>query len=95
MVGRIAGTGTIIARMVTIKLDGPDAPVCPLLGLLTDPRSHFTYPHSGHRCFAMKRPANADAGRQATYCLSPLFSACDRYRVVRTEPLPGSAAETT
>jgi hypothetical protein len=62
------------------ELDRLDAPVCPYLGLASDRRSHFTYPHPGHRCFATDHPATTDARRQATYCLSPGYPACDRYR---------------
>jgi hypothetical protein len=79
--------------MVTVKLDGPDAPVCPLLGLATDRRSHYSYPHLGHRCFAKGRPATTDAGRQATYCLSSGFSACDRYRAWRGPVASGRQRE--
>jgi hypothetical protein len=66
--------------MPSIELDGPDAAACPLLGLAADPRSHFTYPHPDHRCFAAKGLPTADASRQAIYCLSPGFSTCDRYQ---------------
>lgn len=69
--------------MVSIELDGLDAPACPLLGLAADRRSHFTYPHSGHRCFAKKHPATTDPRRQATYCLSPGYTACDRYQALQ------------
>jgi LysM repeat protein len=65
--------------MVSTQLDGSDAPACPLLGLAADRRSHFTYPHPGHRCFAKDRPASTDAGRQARYCLSLGYTTCDRY----------------
>ena len=58
----------------------PDPPACPLLGLAADPRSHFTYPHPGHRCFASGHPGTADAHRQTAYCLSPDFPKCDRFR---------------
>jgi hypothetical protein len=78
--GRVAtSTRGYHARMVSTELDGPDAPVCPLLGLAADRRSHFTYPHPGHRCFATEHPATTDARRQAAYCLSAGYAACDRY----------------
>ena len=66
--------------MVSTRLDGSDAPACPFLGLAADRRSHFTYPHPGHRCFAKQNAATTEARRQSTYCLSPNFTACDRYR---------------
>jgi hypothetical protein len=62
------------------NIDGFDAPACPFLGLAADRRTHFTYPHPGHRCFAAGGPATTDAQRQAAYCLSPQFITCERYR---------------
>jgi len=56
-----------------------DAPACPLLGLAADRRSHFTYPHPDHRCFATEHAAPTDAHRQSAYCLSASFDACDRF----------------
>ena len=79
--GRVTRIGGLSSRrMASIELDGRDAPACPLLGLAADPRSHFTYPHPGHRCYATKSAASADASRQATFCLGPGYTACDRYR---------------
>jgi hypothetical protein len=66
--------------MASIELTGPEPSACPLLGLATDRRSHFTYPHPEHRCFAEDRPAKTDAGRQASYCLGSDYTACDRYQ---------------
>jgi hypothetical protein len=66
--------------MATFELDGSDDAACPLLGLDADHRTHFTYPHPDHRCFAAKRPAAADARRQSTYCLTDQFTFCDRYQ---------------
>jgi hypothetical protein len=65
--------------MVSSEPEVPDSPACPLLGLAADRRTHFTYPHPGQRCFARNRPDTTDAGRQAMYCLSLDFRACDRY----------------
>jgi LysM repeat protein len=77
----------------SIELDGPDAPACPLLGLAADRRSHFMYPHPGHRCFATQHPATTDARRQATYCLSPGYTACDRYQAERRRAQVRAASE--
>jgi len=66
--------------MASIEIDVPDAPACPLLGLAADRRTHFMYPHPGHLCFATEHPATTDAGRQSRYCLSPGYTACDRYQ---------------
>jgi hypothetical protein len=76
--------------MATFELDGSDDSVCPLLGLDADHRSHFTYPHPDHRCFAAKRPATADAHRQSTYCLTDKFTVCDRY-LARQSTIKSSA----
>ena len=83
--------------MVTTEPDGLDAPACPLLGLAADRRSHFTYPHPGHRCFAKKNAATTEALLQSTYCLSPAYATCDRYRAWqrRAESSRGDGTEST
>jgi LysM repeat protein len=68
-----------MARMATIGVDEPDAAACSFLGLVDDPRSHFTYPHPAHRCFAAKRAQTTDLHRQQEFCLTTEFVACDRY----------------
>ena len=60
--------------------DLPDASACPLLGLVDDPRTRFTFPHPGHRCYAGSPPSAIAPGWQATRCLSSVFATCDRYR---------------
>lgn len=77
---RRQGLAIIINVMRGGGLDGVDGPVCPLLGMATDRRSHFTYPHPEHRCFAKERAATTDARRQIDYCISPSFSSCDRFQ---------------
>ena len=77
-------------RMGSMHSEVPDGPACPFLGLATDRRSHFTYPHPGHRCFVKERPASTDASRQAKYCLARDFAACDRY-LARKRPPPAFA----
>jgi hypothetical protein len=66
--------------MVSIEPSGLEAQVCPLLGLESDRRTRYTYPHPDHRCFAKERAATTDARRQASYCLDPAFTACDRFQ---------------
>ena len=66
--------------MATIEPSLPEPPVCPFLGLGVDRRTHYTYPHPDHRCFAKERAASTDARRQTTFCLSPDFAACDRFK---------------
>jgi hypothetical protein len=79
--------------MANFEIEEPDPPACPLLGLFADRRSHFTYPHPGHRCFAGEHPATTDARRQATYCLSLDYTACDQYEVVRRPVHAGEGPE--
>ena len=79
--------------MASIELDGSDGPACPLLGLAADRGSHFMFPHPGHRCFAREHPATTDARRQATYCLSPGYAACDRYQAQRRRALAREGSE--
>jgi hypothetical protein len=69
--------------MGSSELDWVDPPTCPFLGLAGDSRSHYTYPHPGHRCFATGRPANADAHRQTAFCVTPEYAACDRYQALQ------------
>ncbi len=65
--------------MGTLEGEIPDPPACTLLGLVDDPRSHFTYPHQAHRCFASKSAQTTDLRRQQVFCLSGEFVECDRY----------------
>jgi LysM repeat protein len=56
-----------------------DPPVCPLLGLAADPRTHFTYAHPGHRCFAKGKANNVGPDQQVKFCLTAGFTSCSRY----------------
>ena len=67
------------SRMATSDRVDQDPPACPLLGLAADHRTHFSYPHPGHRCFASGQPAPTDAAYQARFCLTAGFSSCGRY----------------
>jgi hypothetical protein len=79
-------------EMASFEFDEPAA--CPFLGLATDPRSHFTYPHPGHRCFAANRPATADARRQSAFCLNTTFPTCDRYVARRRKAGQGGSGRS-
>ena len=70
----------IIAGMADAELDRANPRACPLLGLAADRGSHFTFPHAGHRCFAVKHPDTPDSDRQSEYCLSGSFDDCHRYQ---------------
>ncbi len=60
--------------------DLPDPQFCPLLGIAADPRTHYTFPHPGHRCHATRRPGKVDLARQSSYCLSPGFANCGLFK---------------
>jgi LysM repeat protein len=74
--------------MGSSELERLDPPICPFLGLAGDNRTHYTYPHPGHRCFATGRPVSADARRQTTFCVTPGYAACDRYQAREGSPQP-------
>ena len=77
---RIAERRISLPEMATIEPYGPEPPACPFLGLGIDRRTHYTYPHPDHRCFAKDRAETTDARRQATYCLNSAFAECDRFQ---------------
>jgi hypothetical protein len=52
---------------------------CPLLGLAADHRTHYTFPHSGHRCQAGGSSTLIQPWHQAAHCLCLGFKECDRY----------------
>ncbi len=60
--------------------DSPDPQACPLLGLAGDSRTHYTFPHPGHRCHADRSPGKVDLARQSSYCLSANFVSCGLYQ---------------
>ncbi len=79
-------------RMAASEPIGYDPPACPLVGLAADRRTHFTYPHPGHRCFAEGRPAPTDAAYQARFCLTAGFWTCIRYATWRKRSQDGRGA---
>ncbi len=60
--------------------DLPDPQSCSLLGLAGDSRTHYTFPHPGHRCHAGRHPGKVDLARQSNYCLSANFVSCGLYK---------------
>src|SRR5450756_2595440 len=76
--------------MASAELDIRDAPACPVLGLAVDRRTHYTFPHPGHRCFATQPPGTTGPDRQSAYCLTAGFDACDRFRVFQRRPAAGA-----
>ena len=65
--------------MTDVKPELPDPPACPLLGLVADSATHFSFPHAGHRCRATRTPSTIDLPHQTRYCLGADFEHCDRY----------------
>jgi hypothetical protein len=61
-------------------LDRVDPLACPFLGLGRDPRTHHTFPHPDHRCFASLSPAAVGPKHQAAHCLSRTFLSCELFR---------------
>ena len=55
--------------------------VCPYLGLADDPRTHFAFATTAHRCHSGARPERIEVSHQATLCLSADYPACRRYVV--------------
>ena len=68
-----------------------EAPICPLLGLLDDQSSRFSYSSVGHRCYADGRPRAIDLSYQGSFCLVPAYTECPRYRAAAASRPPGAA----
>ena len=68
-----------------------EAPICPLLGLLDDRSSRFSYSSVGHRCYADGRPRAIDLSYQGSFCLVATYPECPRYRAAATSRPPGAA----
>ncbi len=73
----------------------PDPAACPLLGLMADPATHFTFPHAGHRCHARRSPSTVELPHQARYCLTADFGRCDRYVARVGRPTEEAALQPT
>jgi hypothetical protein len=75
-----------------VVADEPNIDVaCPLLGLVNDRQTHFTYPHPRHRCHVRAVPATIEPAHQGAYCLNRRFQDCDRYRAWQSENAAGRA----
>jgi len=53
--------------------------VCPYLGLVDDPRTHFAFATGAHRCHSGSRPEGIEVSHQAALCLTAGYVACPRY----------------
>ena len=74
-------------------------PVCPFLGMVDDPATHFVFPSSAQRCHAGSRPSAVDAAKQGRDCLTAAHVSCSRYRpptaVLRVHPTPPVVTDRT
>ena len=68
-----------------------ESPTCPLLGLLGDEASRFSYSSVGHRCYAAGRPRTIDLSHQGSFCLVATYPECPRYRAAAASGRPGVA----
>ncbi len=73
----------------------PESPTCPLLGLLDDPSSRFSFPTADHRCHASGRPRPIEAGHQGAFCLAATYPQCPRFQRAAASGAPGGAAPPT
>jgi LysM domain len=68
-----------------------ESPTCPLLGLLGDEASRFSYSSVGHRCYADGRLRTIDLSHQGSFCLVATYPECPRYRAATASRRPGAA----
>lgn len=54
-------------------------PICPYLGLRTDPTVVAQYPTKEHACLCGKRRSSPSLEHQASYCLTPQYGGCSVY----------------
>ena len=66
--------------------------VCPFLGVADDPRTHFVFPTTAHRCYSASRREGIELSHQAALCLSGQYLACRRYVPPATPVVPSAAA---
>jgi LysM repeat protein len=66
--------------------------VCPYLGVADDPRTHFVFPTTAHRCFSGSHREGIEVSHQAALCLSGQYLACRRYVAPATPVVPTAAA---
>lgn len=58
-----------------------DPIVCPYLGLAGDPRSHFAFATTDHRCYSGLAMKVISVTHQGSLCLSEKYAGCRRYVV--------------
>src|SRR5664279_3471929 len=68
--------------------------VCPYLGLADDPRTHFAFATTAHRCHSATRPERIEVSLQSALCLSADYPACKRYVVATATPVGPAVVPT-
>jgi LysM repeat protein len=66
--------------------------VCPYLGVADDPRTHFVFPTTAHRCFSGSHREGIEVSHQAALCLSGQYLTCRRYVAPAKPVVPTAAA---
>jgi hypothetical protein len=58
---------------------GPIRRICPYLGILGDPASHYLEPDAAHFCYSPKEPGQVEVEHQQTYCFSADHAMCPHF----------------
>jgi LysM repeat protein len=61
--------------------------VCPYLGVVGDPATHYAFPSSAQRCHSDGRPFAIDLAKQSKDCLTAQHVTCSRFHPVADRPV--------
>jgi LysM repeat protein len=61
--------------------------VCPYLGVVDDPATHYAFPSSAQRCHSDGRPFAIDLAKQSKDCLTAQHVTCPRFHPVANRPV--------
>lgn len=61
--------------------------VCPYLGVVDDPATHYAFPSSAQRCHSDGRPFAIDLAKQSKDCLTAQHVTCPRFHPVADRPV--------
>ncbi|MBI5302395.1 MAG: PD40 domain-containing protein [Chloroflexi bacterium] len=56
--------------------------ICPYLGLIGDPASHYREPDNAHACYSPKSPGAVEFDYQKRVCFSAEYGSCARFTVI-------------
>jgi LysM repeat protein len=65
--------------------------VCPYLGVVDDPATHYAFPSSAQRCHSDGRPFAIDLAKQSKDCLTAQHVTCPRFHPVANRPVRAGA----